>query len=256
VRRAHAILALFGAAALALSPARAEDLVSVLSKDLIEIRSNFTGTDIVLFGAIESPDPFASAEGRDIVVAIRGPDAPATVRRKARIAGVWINRDSVTFDRLPGFYFVAATRPLGDIASPLILQRFELGLANLAARPLADTEDSAAAAEFLGAAIRQKREEGLYEETTSGIEFSSHSVFRARVPLPATVPPGSYTADVYLFRDGTVISAQSTPLYVDKSGMERRLYNLAHREPLFYGIGAVLMALLLGWMSSILFRQS
>jgi len=38
----------------AVTPARADDLVSGLSTDLIQITSNFTGTDIVLFGAIEA----------------------------------------------------------------------------------------------------------------------------------------------------------------------------------------------------------
>ena len=34
-------------------PARAEELVSGISQDIIEITSNYTGTEIVVFGAIE-----------------------------------------------------------------------------------------------------------------------------------------------------------------------------------------------------------
>ncbi len=35
------------------APVRAEDLVSGISQDIIQITSNYTGTDIVVFGAIE-----------------------------------------------------------------------------------------------------------------------------------------------------------------------------------------------------------
>jgi len=57
------------------------------------------------------------------------------------------------------------------------------------------------------------------------------------------------------FSDGTVTSAQSTPLYVDQQGLERRLYRFAHASPFIYGSSAVLMAMLIGWLSSLLIRQ-
>jgi uncharacterized protein (TIGR02186 family) len=88
------------------------------------------------------------------------------------------------------------------------------------------------------------------------VEFLSPTLFRARVPVPASVPRGQYNAEVYLFRDGTVISAQSTPLFIDQTGLERRLYNFAHTSPLSYGLSTVLMAVLLGWVSSLIFRRS
>jgi uncharacterized protein (TIGR02186 family) len=75
------------------------------------------------------------------------------------------------------------------------------------------------------------------------------------VPVPANVPRGQYTAEVYLFKDGNVVSAQSTPFFVDQTGMERQLYSFAHSSPLFYGIATILMALTLGWTSSFLFRR-
>ena len=54
MRRGALILA---AVALAAAPALAsEDLVSGLSQDTVEITSNYTGTDIVVFGDIEHPE--------------------------------------------------------------------------------------------------------------------------------------------------------------------------------------------------------
>ncbi len=61
------------AALLVWTAARADDLVSGLSTDLIQITSNFTGTDIVMFGAIEPSEEAAPAKDRDLVIVIRGP---------------------------------------------------------------------------------------------------------------------------------------------------------------------------------------
>ncbi len=233
--------------------ARAEDLVSGLSQDQIQITSNYAGTEIVVFGAIESQEAPAAGE-RDVVVVVRGPDADLAVRRKVRVAGIWINRDRITLYGMPAYYYVASTRPLAKIASADTLRQYQLGTANLT--PKRESTRSARKGEpFRLAAIRSRERRKLYAEAPGGVEFLSYSLFRVRVPLPATVPRGEYTAEVYLFRDGVVASAQTTPLFVDQIGLERRLFNFAHDRPFEYGLMTVAMAMLLGWASSFLFHR-
>jgi uncharacterized protein (TIGR02186 family) len=88
------------------------------------------------------------------------------------------------------------------------------------------------------------------------VEFLGYSLFRVHVPIPASAPRGEYTVQVYLFHDGAIASAQTTPLFVDQIGLERRLYNFAHEWPFYYGLVTAAMAMLLGWGSSFLFRRS
>jgi len=234
--------------------ARADDLVSGLSTDLIQITSNFTGTDIVLFGAIEPTEEAGPAKDQDLVIVIRGPQVDMMVRRKKRILGVWVNSEQVAFTGLPGYYFLASTRPLDDIASLPTQQRFRLGTSSLEASTKGRiTADEAAA--FRAAAIRDRKREHLYWESPSGIDFLSRTLFRARIPVPAAVPPGEYRAEVYLFQSGTVVSAQSSPLFIDKSGFERRVYNYAYQASFAYGFAAVLMAIAFGWAGFLVFRQ-
>src|SRR5690242_13029400 len=92
--------------------AAAEDLVSGLSQDQIQITSNYAGSDIVVFGDIESAESAPVPGGRDVVVVVRGPDADFVVRRKARVAGIWLNRDKIALYGMPGYYYVASARPL------------------------------------------------------------------------------------------------------------------------------------------------
>lgn len=233
--------------------AHAQELVSGLSTDLIQITSNFNGTDIVMFGALEDQPAANANKDVDLVIVIRGPPVDMTVRRKQRIFGVWINRDQVQLSGMPGYYFLASTRPLDDIASLTTLQRFRLGTNSLPATVEGAPPDQAAA--FKAAAVRDLKRDHLYWESPTGIDFLSRTLFRAQIPIPAAVPPGEYRAEVYLFRGGTVVSAQSSPLFVDKSGFERQVYNFAYQASFAYGAATIAMALGFGYAGFVVFRR-
>jgi uncharacterized protein (TIGR02186 family) len=239
------------------APAGADDLVSGLSQDQIQITSNYTGSDLVVFGAIERgpvPDDDETGKG-DIVVVVRGPDTTMDVRRKERIAGIWINNRQVVLTGMPGFYYVASSQELPKIAAAATLARYEIGFDNVKPHG-ASTRSIAKTQEARQAVIRQRMRAHLFTEAPAGVEFLSYSLFRVHVPVPADAPRGQYTAEVYLFKNGVVTSAQSTPLFVDQIGLERRLYNFAHNQGLIYGLATVTMALLMGWLSSLLFRRT
>ena len=85
--------------------------MSGLSTDLIQITSNFNGTDIVIFGAIEATGEITASKDQDLVIVIRGPPVDMTVRRKERVFGVWINREQIQLSGMPGYYFLASTGP-------------------------------------------------------------------------------------------------------------------------------------------------
>ncbi len=245
MKRSIFCLALF----LCAVPAQAANIVSGLSQDQIQITSNYTGTDIVVFGAIERAND--NEQDYDVVVVVRGPDANMVVRKKDRVAGLWINRDQAQIT-LPVYYFLAGTRPLTEIAQSTILSRYGIGLENLRPSEVISHHDPEP---FQQALIRQQEAVGLYGESYDAVEFLSGALFRVRVPVPAGVARGQYNAEVYLFRNGTVEAAQSTPLFVDQIGIERRIFNLAHEWPFYYGLSAVLMAVFLGWLSSVTFRR-
>lgn len=240
---------------LAIASTSAEDLVSGLSQDNIQITSNYHGTDMVVFGAIELGESYhATAADRDVVVVVRGPGANIAVRRKARIAGIWLNRDSIELYGMPGYYYVASNRPLGSIAPAKTLLRYRLGVLNV--KPQRESTRLLRKGEpFRLAAIRIREHRRLYAEAPGGVEFLSAELFRVHVPIPASAPRGEYNVDVYLVRDGTVVSAQTTPLFVDQVGLERQLFNFAHDRPLGYGLATALMAILIGWGSAFMVRH-
>lgn len=235
--------------------ALAEELAAGLSKDDIKISSSFTGTDLVLFGAIESDSGAAigAVQDRDVVVVVRGPGTAVTVRHKERLGPIWINRDQRRFLGVPGFYFVASTRPLSDIADAATLDRYHLGLAHLDFSAPPGT--IMASTNYRNAIVRAKGRGELYSEHAGGVQFLSGSLFRTTIALPSNLPSGTYDVNVYLFRRHEIVTAFSTPLRIGKTGVERFLFKFANDLPWAYGLVAVLLAGLAGWASALVFRQ-
>lgn len=228
------------------APARAQSLVFDLSSHLVAITTGFSGTELLLFGATEG-------EG-DVIVILRGPDTETVVRRKSRVAGIWINTDSLTFAGTPAFYRVAASRPLEEITTPAIRQRHQIGLENLRLTPAAARRPDADA--FRAGLMRNKEGRQLYSPEVGRVSFLGARLFRTRVELPANVPPGAYTAEVLLVRDRQVVAAQTTPMFVSKVGVGAEVYDFAHRYAAVYGILAIAVAVLAGWGAGVAFRKA
>lgn len=234
--------------------ARPAQVQSDISTREISIQSNFTGIEIVLFGSIDfSRGPSPDEGPYDVIMVIRGPNQPVVVRRKERAAGLWVNGASKTFPSVPGFYAVLASRPFRAVASEDSLKALGIGFANL---DLGNSEQGEPADDgFRANLIRLREDHWLFQESDDAVSFIGRSLFRGSVDLPVNVPIGRYTTQVYLFRDGKLLSQNQSSLQVHKVGFERVLYLLALRHPFIYGLLAVLMAVIAGFAAWAVFRK-
>lgn len=252
MRRARAILlgalsaAVVAAVLLGAIPARADYLVADLSKRRIDITLGFSGAEVLLFGATDG--------NGDVIVVVRGPNQPVVVRRKERFAGIWINRDWMSFDRAPAFYYVASSRPLDLIASDTALAGIEAGLDHVRVAA-ADRSVNAETEKFRAALVRAKAREGLYGAGPGQVTFLGGRLFRTTVAFPATVATGPYTVEVFLVRDGAIENAQRWPLFITKVGLSAAVYDRAQQDPAFYGLVAVAIAVMAGWIGALGLRK-
>jgi uncharacterized protein (TIGR02186 family) len=215
----------------------ADALVADLSEHLVQINLSFTGKQVLLYGAIQG-------EG-NVVVIVQGPRQPVTVRRKARIAGVWANDVSVTFDDAISFYQVMASAELDEWLPFTLRERHQIGVEYLNFSPREEISP-AEKADFQTALIRNKQKLGHYGMLEGRVSVLGGRLFRTEIFFPANVPTGIYNLEAFLVRDGEMISAQKTPLYVSKSGIEAEIFNLAQNFPEIYGILAIFIAVAAG----------
>ena len=229
-------------------------LVPDVSDTRVAIAYSFTGADLLLFGAIVYPGGQAPAHAPDIAVVVKGPAEPLLVREKAKIAGIWVNHASERFRSVPSFYALATTRPLEKIISPRTAAIYELGTANLLLSPAsggpADKQER-----FATGLMDLKRRSGLYAEHVGDVSIQQGALYRARVPVPARVPVGRYTAETFLIQDGRIVAVASRDIDIDKTGFERFVTIAADRWPLGYALVAVGLSLLLGWLAATIFRR-
>lgn len=227
-----------------------------LSTDNVSITAGFSGADLTIFGSLENPDPLVARQGRyDVIVVLEGPPKPVVVRRKDRVLGVWINLQSETFENVPISYSVATTRPLQDITEPNSYKQLSLGASNLYMQPADAGETPATIEEFTAALRERKAAAGLYSENVGGVQFLSQNLFRATVRLAPNVPVGTHKARAFLFKSGLFIKESSAQLEIRKSGFEQSIFRVAHDYSFLYGVFAVSLAMVTGWLGRLVFRK-
>lgn len=241
-------------------------VAAALTDARVRVDSSFRGASIVLYGAVFNP----SNTPTDVVVVMRGPDAPVRLVKKTRNLGVWLNSRPVLFEGAPGFYMTASTRPLSDIADFGQLRRLGVGVDHLRIGApdeqrtvtrygVRDVVVSRLGDDYLDwrrAVIRLKEAAALYDTDPEGVRFVDKGLFRAEIELPAVAPTGEYHAEVWLFRGGAPESVSNLTLTVEKVGFERDIYEFAHRRPWLYGVLCVLLAAATGYAASRVFRRN
>lgn len=235
-----------------------ETIQADISTRRVAVTSSFAGTEIVVFGAVENSRQESAESGLyDIVIVVVGTPSRLVARKKAKVAGIWLNADSVDFLSVPSYYTIASTRPLDEVASEELLKAAAIGFEHVpmvlseeaAQRPAAEIK------EFRDAVVRMKRKEKLFQLDQYNVAFIGKSLFRASIDVPANVTVGSFETRVFLFKHGELLSRYTGRLNLEREGLEDRLHAFAFKYPLSYGLLTVALALASGLLASTLFRK-
>jgi uncharacterized protein (TIGR02186 family) len=252
VRLVPAILAalMMAGAPASAQVARPEGLSAALIDEAVLVTSRFTGAKITVFGAARP-----SARGRtDVVVLVRGPDRPAWIAQRRKVAGLWVGRQRLSFDAAPTFFGVASARPLGQIAQPDTLSLY--GLSALGQLDLAKSALPAETVATLSRAyVAERQKQRLYVEDAAGVKLLPGGLFRADITMPDRTPPGLYTAKVIVFRNGRPAESTLSTLVVSKVGIERQLFEFARDRPVLHGLAGVVLALASGFLAASVFKR-
>jgi uncharacterized protein (TIGR02186 family) len=235
-----------------LTGARDPILVPEVSQHEVALQQGFTGTELLLFGAILSPDGTRAAQDYDIVVVLKGPTQSVVLREKQKVAGMWINAASTELRSAPGYYAIASSRPIAQIVDDKTAAIYELGLKWLQLSPIGAI-DPDEQARFAAGLVDLNRRNGLYREAEGGVKINEQVLYQARIGLPSRVPTGTYTAETYAITKGRVVASASSQVEVRKLGLERAIADFSEGYGFAYGLLAVFVSVAMGWLAGRLF---
>lgn len=234
---------------LAALPTRAqEEVVADLSQHRVAITTDFDGSEILVFGAVKREAPIDPAP-LGVIVTVEGPPQTLTVWRKSRIAGVWANTSAVEIDSAPSFYAVATSAPVEDILLQVEDLRHRI-TPRRAIRSVGAPDEVLDSPEFTAALVRIREGERLYQINESVVSLAQETLFSTAVDLPANLVEGDYTVRIFLTRNREIIASFDTEIFVQKEGLERFLYAMAHERPFYYGMMSLIIAGAAGWGAS------
>jgi uncharacterized protein (TIGR02186 family) len=232
--------------------ARNPILVPEISQHEIQVRQGFTGANLLLFGAILTPEGARAAGDYDIVVLLEGPARSIVVREKRKVAGIWVNAQSTEFRSAPSFYAMASSRPVATLVDAKTAAIYEMGLKWLQLSPVG-VIDPVEQTRFSDGLVDLMRRQGLYQENEGAVKISGQVLYQARISLPSSVQTGTYTAETFAVRDGRVVASAISRVTVRKEGFERLVAYNAQANGFFYGLFAVIVSITMGWIAGRLF---
>ncbi|MFM5952740.1 MAG: TIGR02186 family protein [Novosphingobium sp.] len=227
-------------------------LVPEISQHEVQVRQGFSGTELLLFGALLTPEGSRAGQDYDIVVVLKGPTNSIVLREKERIAGIWINASSTEFRSAPTFFAVASSKPIARIVDDKTAAIYELGLSWLQLSPIG-AYDAKKQARFSAGLVDLMKREGLYKEDPNGVKVSEQVLYQARIALPSSVQTGSYTAETFAITRGRVVASAISRVEVKKQGFERAVAQFAEYDGFFYGLIAVAISVAMGFLAGRLF---
>lgn len=239
-------------ALLLLTGARDPILVPEISQHEVQVRQGFRGTELVLFGAILNPDGTRAGQDYDIVVVLKGPTKSIVLREKQRIAGIWVNAESVEFRSAPTYFAVASSKPISRIVDDKTAAIYELGLNWLQLSPIGSYDPKEQARMSAGLVDLMSRE-GLYRQDTKGVKVSQQVLYQARIALPSSVQTGVYTAETFAINRGRVVASAISRVEVKKQGFERAVADFSQDYGFVYGLLAVMLSIGMGFLAGRLF---
>jgi uncharacterized protein (TIGR02186 family) len=220
-------------------------LISGISTNEINIDTKFKGAQILLFGA--------KGDAGNIVITVRGPKKNFLVTKKQKILAVWYNGTRINFENSYSFFSIFSTFNNGEIQED-IMSDLELGkdfLEFSTSDKISEKNNN----DFKAQLIEKMEKNNLYNNNVNKVEFLDETLFKVMLNFPKNIVRGIYTVELYLIKENTLISFQSIPIYVNQIGISAKISDFAIQQDMIYGIIAVMLALIVGWLANYIFAR-
>ena len=227
---------------------QAEEVYFDLSQDNIEIKTDFNGKEIIIFGLLKAD--------HETLLTIKGPPSKMKIQKKNRYLGVWINNKQITYSKVPTLFFSSSSSNIDDILpnSTLINEdlSFEKILKNKTFNQnfIFENNQDLWNKNF----VRIKKNQLLYKEFE--MKIFKDKLFQTTVFFPPNTIPGTYNVDIYYIKNNTIMNKDQKKIVVKKMGIGSEIYEFANNNAATYGVFVIIFSILSGLIAATLFRRT
>ena len=248
--RRSALRALPAALLLAMMPpsASAADSELRVAPDSIRVGAFFGGAQVKVSAEIP--------EGSDAVIEVIGREIEEQLLRKGRHWDIWMNVGEIDIDGAPCLYLARSTKPASpepagfdlpcgynDLEKSVSFRGDVRGLRRI---------------RIFDEFIKLKESEKLYGVHRGTLQVSplpgGRSLVQGTFAIPSKAAPGTYEVRLSAFTEGRLVESGSCRFGIRLAGLPALLSSLARGHGALYGLLAVGVAALFGYLTGIVFR--
>jgi hypothetical protein len=189
--------------------------------------------------------------GYEVAIRLMGRTERLELKRKDKVGRLlWMSVGEVAFEEVPVVYWLLTSTPLAQLAPGAILAERKLGYDALAGA-------AGPAAQWFPELIKLREKEGRFGVREGQLVRSGGGTaerLTGAFRLPALVPAGEYTVDLFGFSGGRARHLGSRTVRLEYAGIAMVVRSVATEHGLIYGGVAVVLAVLAGLITGFVFQ--
>ena len=228
-----------------LSGAAAADIQMTVTPDQVLKGATYNGQQIQVTGTLPAE--------ASVIIRVTGQVEHRKLKKKGRALGIlWMNQGAVEIADVPSvflFYPPEGWKGLKTAAG--------LGLDAVrdAARIESEGEEDAT---LFDEFVKLKQKSGLYGTFPGLVEYGAQNgdekTFQCTLSMPSALPTGTYQLEAVAVKDDAVVARTTLEMQAMETGMPAFISRLAFDHGTLYGVLAVLIAVMAGLLTGVLFK--
>jgi uncharacterized protein (TIGR02186 family) len=197
-------------------------------------------------------------KGGNAIIEFKGPAGKVQLMRKGRRGGLWMNVGEIDVEDAPSLYLFMSTP--SAVPSESNNANAQWGYAALQKQvKFSSSAPAGQSDELFQQFLKLKESSGLYGVFPGSIKVLSgasgdRSTIQGAIRLPGKISPGNYQICLYVLNKGSLAEKQCVDFPVTMEGLPAILSSLAHHHGTVYGLLAVFIAIVTGFVTGFVFK--
>jgi hypothetical protein len=196
-------------------------------------------------------------KGSDAIIEFKGPALKDQLMRKGRRGGLWMNVGEIDVEGAPSLYLFSSTDK--NVLSSANNADTGWGYTALQKQvKFSGLEPGVESSDIFQQFLKLKEHGGLYGVFPGSIKVlpatsGDRSTIEGKIRLPGKISPGNYQICLYVLNAGALTEKTCIDFPVTMEGLPAILASLAYRHETAYGLLAVFIAIVTGFVTGFVF---